>query len=116
MTMPISRRAAFGGAAAVATIATTAAAIANPDAELITTCAQHIISMKAYCDGSDMADFDNDPLWLAYEATRDAISEAEPKTMAGLLAIARAAKAESANPDGSEDHEHCPASDWAWLI
>ena len=116
MTMPTSRRAVLGAGAALAALANPLAAQANPDAELLATCARHIVNMQAFCAGSDMSDFENDPLWLAYEATRDAISNAEPKTMAGLLAIAHVAKAEASNPDGSEDHENCPASDWAWLI
>jgi hypothetical protein len=101
-----TRRRLCGGSAALLAIAgllpMTAAAEApnsHPDAELIRICAEHPINMQNYNDLGDMRD-DNDALWAAYERTRNAISAAEPQTMEGILAKARAAKAEAVDGDG----------------
>jgi len=86
----------------------------NPDAELIRICAQHIVNLRAYNTSGSHLEAERDPLWRAYESTRDAITEAEPQTLGGMLAKARAAKAEAKMLDGSEMPEGCPAATWAW--
>jgi len=87
---------------------------ASPDAELIRLCAEHIANMAAYnADGGNLEPED-DPLWHAYERTREAISAARPQTVEGMLAKAQAAEAEARTPDGGENPENCPAADWAW--
>ncbi|MDJ0391358.1 hypothetical protein QMO56_24940 [Roseomonas sp. E05] len=89
-------------------------AAAGPDAELIRLCAEHIANIEAY--NVDVGDLDpeDDPLWHAYERTREAISEAQPRTIEGMLAKAQAAKAEARRPDGSEKPTDGPAAEWAW--
>jgi hypothetical protein len=59
---------------------------------------------------------DDNPLWHAYERTREAIIDAEPQTVAGMVAKARAAKVEALQPDGQEVPADCVAATWAWDI
>ena len=82
----------------------------SPDEALIVACAQHPAIVAAY----NAAEGDDDLLWDAYEVNRDAIGAAEPQTMAGMLAKARAAKVEALAPDGTERPQNCPAEAWAW--
>lgn len=91
----------------------------HPDATLIRTCAEHVVNMATYNrDGGLGPMGEPDPLWDAYERTRDAISEAKPFTLAGMQAKARAAKAEAmaSRTDGEESPEGTPAADWAWHL
>ena len=91
----------------------------NPDAELIRLCAEHVANMRAYNRDGGLEDIDKpDPLWDAYERTRDAITEAKPCTLAGMQAKARAAKAEAltSRTDGTESPEGTPAEAWAWQL
>jgi hypothetical protein len=60
------------------------------------------------------AEPENDPLWLAYVGTSKAIGVAAPQTLAGMIAKAKAAKAESLDPKGTENPEDGPAAHWAW--
>ena len=53
-------------------------------------------------------------LWQAYARSRDAIRDAEPQTMDGLVAKARAAKAEARIGNGFDKPEGTPAEYWAW--
>ena len=57
-----------------------------------------------------------DPLWDAYKRTRDAIYDAKPRTLEGMLAKARAAKAEAMLLNGGEDPAGSPAEQWAWQL
>jgi hypothetical protein len=89
-----------------------ARALANADADLIRICAEHaghIAAVNEHGSGEDDC-----PLWLAYARSRDAIRAAVPMTVAGMVAKARAAKAEAACKDGTERYENCPAADMAW--
>ena len=56
-------------------------------------------------------DAKHNPLWAAYEQTRDAIHEAEPQSIQGMLAKARAAKIEAGPRDDPDDGV---AIRWAW--
>ena len=88
--------------------------VRSSDAELIRICAEHIVNRDAYNNNPTCGalPYEEDPLWLAYERTLIAVSEAEPKTLAGLAAKARATKAEATHPDGTEAPED--EIDWAW--
>ncbi len=86
----------------------------HPDAALIAACAEHAANLAAYNRDGGKLNLDDDPLWAAYERTRDAISDAVQHTLDGMLAKAWAAKAEATHPDGTENPENCPAATWAW--
>ena len=91
----------------------------HPDADLIRICAEHAVNLETYNrDGGEGGIENPDPLWDAYAATRDAITAAQPQTLDGMLAKARAAKAEAgaARSDGTEDPEGGPAAQWAWNL
>ena len=121
----MSRRYLLGGLAAIAanptaTLPTQAAdtdaldrrSAPNPDAELIRICEAHpaiIGAVNEYGSGEDDC-----PLWQVYERSRNAINAAVPVTLAGMVAKARAAKAEARNLDGTESPNGCPAETWAW--
>ena len=119
---PTTRRgllAASGAIAILGPVGTAAApaSAGHPDAELIRVCAQHIHNVDAY-NASDELDvlFDGGPtpLWSAYLNTRDFIDATEPLTIAGVLALAKAARHEAtANLDGEEDWEGHPGEMWA---
>ncbi len=115
MTPRPSRRALLAGTAAAATLAAVASpslAAGNPDADLIALCAEHIANFHAF--NASPLDSDDDPLWPAYERTREAIEIAKPQTLAGILAKARVAKAEASMLAGPENPHGSPAADWAW--
>lgn len=115
-----SRRLLLTGATALASIAASMSASAapaavgpSPDAALIALCAAHPALIDAYntCDGPSEAE---EAAWDAYAASRDAIDDARPVTLAGMRAKALAAKAEARGPDGSESPGNGPAENWAW--
>ena len=105
------------GAVALPVAGNPAQSSASADADLIRICAEHVDNMAAYNrDGGKLPMDEPDPLWDAYERTRDAISAAKPRTLEGMLAKARAAKAE-ATPLHADDEENpagSPAERWAW--
>jgi hypothetical protein len=82
----------------------------NPDAELIAMCERH----PALIDAANAETIDDGPAWQAYAASRDAISEAQPRALAGMRAKALAAKAEARMPDGSEHPAGSLAENWSW--
>ena len=59
---------------------------------------------------------EDDPLWLAYEHTRNAVCDAKPQTIAGMVAIARVAKVEGTRSDGTEEPENGVSADLAWNL
>jgi hypothetical protein len=75
------------------------------DAELIALCARHSTLRRAWSasDAGPYLEYDpaTDPLWQAYMAAENAIDEARPKSLAGLMAKARAAVEEATTPSGS---------------
>jgi hypothetical protein len=82
------------------------------EVELIRLCGEHIANHAAYnadCSGLEPGD---NPLWHAYLRTYRAIRDAVPQTLVGIVAKARATKAEATNPDGTVEPED--ATDWAW--
>lgn len=86
----------------------------DADAALIDLCAQHIRNMDAFDASDSDLEFDENPLWRAYEETRDALVAAQPMTVLGLLALARTAKAEArCKKTGEETFEGCFASNMA---
>lgn len=109
-----SRRAALaGGIAALA--ARPAAAVPNPDAELIAMCERLPRLIDAVNDAT--ADVDQEagvPEFDAYAAALDYIRDATPRTLAGWMAKARAAKREALDIFGEEHPESTAAAEWAW--
>ena len=88
----------------------------HPDAELIRLCAQHIVNLEAFNqDGGDLEPED-DPLAVAYVSTLEAICAAKVHTVDGMIAKARAAKAEARQLDGTDGPSNTPAAAWAWDI
>lgn len=109
----LSRRSLMAAAPAVLPLPAPANQ-SNPDASLLRLCAEHAANVEALrlkgCWEDDC------PLWDAYVRTFDAISAAEPQTVQGLLAKARAAVTEATAQDGSVHPEGTPAMDWAWDV
>ena len=71
------------------------------DAELICVCAEHIANRHAFNARAGEVPLEEDPRWNAYRVTMAAVSAAEPRTLSGLAAKARATKAEATQPDGT---------------
>ncbi len=84
----------------------------HPDAALIEACIQHCRNIVAF-EASTVPNADDDPAWHQYEKTGDAISDAEPRTVAGMAAKAWAAKFEAIQPDGFK-RPHGQPGRWAW--
>ena len=106
---------AAAGIAALAPVAAMAAG--HPDANLIRLCEEHAANVAAYNTHGGMGGSDDpDPLWDAYKATRDAIYDTRPTTLAGVIAKARAAKADAAVEDGEDCPDGTPGQDWAWQL
>ena len=118
--------AAAAGAAAVGGAAGTEraqSAPTHPDAELIVACKRHPALLAAW--SRELASTNDEAIWrgegpagVAYDANRDLIAAARPQTMAGVLAKARAARAEGTMQDGSEEEQSftSDASAWAWDV
>ena len=104
-----SRRALLGAAAALP-LAVAGAAEPNPDAELILACDQYIKWSRAYeaCDENG-----DGPIWDAFMHFDEVVGRLEPRTMNGLLALARATMRGAENPNGDEMWEDGAASEWA---
>ena len=58
----------------------------NSDAELIRTCAEHIVNRDAFNEAGLDSNGAGKALWEAYMRTYDAISDARPQTQAGIVA------------------------------
>ncbi len=124
--MTVSRRTLLGASAAVLGVpgvpgrACATPPAPHPDAALIEMCRRHPLNIEGYNTSPlEYDNIDDNPFWNAYSETRDGIGEAQPMTMAGILAKCRAAKVEARAFDGDEESEHpanCPAEDWAWDI
>ena len=107
------------GAAALPLAGVTAQAASGVDADLTRVCAEHVVNINAHNrDGGLLPMDEPDPLWTAYARTRDAISAAKPQTLAGMVAKARAAKAEAAplQAGDEENPEGTPAEQWVWQL
>lgn len=112
--MATRRKFLRGAVVAVSGItAARAASGASSDASLIALCAEHGANRDAINFADELPDEWDHPLWAAYDRTRDGIGAAQPQTMEGVLAKARAAKAEAG---GDNYPEGSPAADWAWDI
>lgn len=79
-----------------------AQALSDADAALVALCAEHLGNMAALNADDGAEDIEHSDVGRAYFRTRDAIVAAEPRTLAGIVALARVAKAEAALPDGRE--------------
>lgn len=117
------RRGLLGGCLALAGAGAPAVTLAAPvalpaaaggDAALVALVGHHLLNLAAYNAADTDLEYEADPLWRAYRGTLEAISASKPQTMAGILAKARAAKAEARNQDGSESPSNCMAEAWAW--
>jgi hypothetical protein len=95
---------------------TNAEAQDDPDALIEQLAAQHNASRAAYNRDGGYKEPEDDPLWAAYEKTRDALYDAKPVGIRGILAKARAAKFEAEGLDGKDAPDNTPAADWAWHI
>jgi hypothetical protein len=95
----------------------------HPDAAVIAVCNEYIVNLTAFATSWSGLENEDDPLWHAWNRTRDAVTAARPQTLAGLCAKVRAAMADALPPlaDGSADGE-CPKEfsygweEWAWQI
>jgi hypothetical protein len=83
------------------------------DAELIRICDEHIANHQAYNARAGEVPLEEDPRLTAYERTLYAICDSEPKTLAGIVAKARAAQVEAIDPEGYEVPEDEVPIIWA---
>lgn len=88
----------------------------NPDADLIRICDGHAALMDAVNLSDDEDDTYYGPVWDAYRHSAQTISASEPRTVAGMLAIARAAKAEAHVPNQKECGDDGYAAAWSWIV
>ena len=94
--------------------AVTRAEPVNPDADLIAACEQHPALLAAY--NADPDEWEG-PKCAAMTRTCELIRDAKPQTMAGVVAKARAAKAEALGPSGEEQVDFTSeAGAWAWDV
>lgn len=86
----------------------------GPDAAIVALCAEHAANVAAFGLHGGEVEQEHDPFWPPYERTCRAVSAVRPATMDGVLAKARAAKAEA----GKDERclEGGIAADWAWDI
>ena len=114
-----TRRALLAGAGAAAvlpTVAAPAGAAAAPDAGLIRLCAEHIANRATYNTLRRLPGIGGRPAVARLRAHPDAVCDAKPQTIAGMVAIARVAKVEATRSDGTEEPENGVSADLAWNL
>lgn len=114
-TLQASRRSIFAGAA-LAVLPIPAIAAPHPDATLIRICAQHTMNRITRDKGEHPDTIEYNEVDNAYAETLQAVCDAVPMTIDGIVAKARAAKDEAQLLRGGEDPEGCIAAQWAWDI
>ena len=90
----------------------------SPDAELIQLCAAHSAITRA-CDESDPESTlkpEDDPLFQAYGRTCEQIRVARLKTLAGIVAKAKAVIVEDPEIADPEHCSHGPAESWSFDV
>lgn len=114
-----SRRAVLAASLAVAGPAAQPSA-ADPDAEVLHACHEHRLRLRAVCASPGCTDSpEGASLWQAYSDASRAIGAARPRTMAGILAKARAAMSEAIVDelfDGDHDCFGFNSHAWAWEL
>ena len=105
-----SRRALFAGAMALPVLA----APASPDANMIALCDMHPALIALVNSESDLSD--DCPLWIAYSASRDAITAWQPATVEGLISLVRVSTVEATWLDGRVDPDGTIAATWSWNV
>jgi hypothetical protein len=110
-----SRRSMVAGAA-LAVLPIPAIAAQQPDADLIRICAQHTVNRITLDKGEHHDTIEYNAVDYAYAATLQAVCDAKPLTVAGIVAKARAAKDEAQLLRGGEGPEGSIAAQWAWDI
>ncbi len=83
----------------------------DQDRALIALCDEHIANWQAL--NACSLDSDESPHYVAYLATYEAISQARPMTLAGLVAKAQAARREATGPTGGDESG---GRVWAWNL
>ncbi|WP_376091247.1 hypothetical protein ACE7GA_21375 [Roseomonas sp. CCTCC AB2023176] len=84
---------------------------AHPDAELIRLCAAYVEAVDAYNRDGGHLECEDDPLWHAVAAVEEPLGELEPRTLAGLAAMARVAHFLAQQPCG-ENFSDSFTGDW----
>ena len=84
---------------------------AGPDAALVALCHEHVHLTALYNDNDDAT---SSLVEAEYEASVNAIRSAVPTTVAGVVAKAKAAKAEANSIGFGENPDDGWAPDWAW--
>jgi hypothetical protein len=100
-TNTTGRRGLLLAAAALPITGAPASALPHPDAALFDLCADHLRNLAAVNADTSGMDMETCPTSQRYLATLDAVLEARPRTLAGVVALARVAQAEALLPDGS---------------
>jgi hypothetical protein len=107
---------AGGGALPIATGAD-ATGLPSPDAALLAACEALPRLRDAVCAWPDDMDLNDDnPIWRDYCAAIDFITDATPRTLAGWMAKAEAARQESLTPAGAEEPEGTHGAYWSWQL
>ncbi|WP_305669013.1 hypothetical protein [Falsiroseomonas sp.] len=95
MRSVLTRRGALVASLAAMMVAAPGAAMIDPDAGLVALCTEHAASLERFNALGGKDDFDECPLAARYFAACDALDEASPTTMSGVLALAGAALREA---------------------
>lgn len=98
----VSRRAALAVPAA-AVLAAPAVALPHPDAELMDACRAYIAASQDYDAHGGYLDYEVCPWWAAVGAAATRAESYEPRTMAGVRAMAEVAAHLARQPDGELD-------------
>lgn len=114
-TLQASRRSIFAGVA-LAALPIQAIAAPHPDEEIVQICAQHTINRITLDTGNHPDTIEYNEVDNAYGATLQAVCDAVPLTVAGIVAKAMAAKDEAQLLRGGEEPEGSIAAQWAWDI
>ncbi|MDP3417845.1 hypothetical protein [Falsiroseomonas sp.] len=113
----MSRRGALGASLAASVAGMPTAAARDQDAGLVAMCAEHAEALERYNRLGGRVEVEECPLALRYMAACDALDEAKPKTMIGVLALAAAAHREARSGRRDDDLTwDGPAAEWAGEI
>ena len=88
---------------------------ASPDAALIRACTAYPALLDAVNSSAD-GDIEDGSAQRAYDACASVIARAEPQSMAGVVAMAGAIKAEARGLNGGEQLHGTMGEDWALIV
>lgn len=92
------------------------ARLPDPDAHLVTLCADYIEAVRSYNEDGGTAEPEDDPAWAALNALEDRIEDTPAHTLAGVAAKSRVAAFLARNLDGTHHFGDSYTGRWPEMV